>query len=282
MTLTADKNPFKRRAMRRLNSVLNTSKMITAYPNTGIVLMSDCHRGQNTLNDNFSVNEELYNKILLYYFRASFTYIELGDGDELWENKDFSQILAAHYNTYSILDRFYRNGRLFMLCGNHDLIKCKRPLYSSLMPRLNIEEGLLLKLCPSGRRLFLIHGHQADFLNDVMAPLVCFFVRYLWKPLEILGFRAPYQTGCSINRSSVIEQYLCEFSERAGLSVIAGHTHHPVFPEYPGCRYYNDGSCVRKNRITAIELYHNRISLVCFSLTEGKLQKDVVACHAVG
>ena len=150
------------------------------------------------------------------------------------------------------------------------------------MPHLEIEEGLLLKLCPSGQRLFLIHGHQADFLNDVMAPLVCFLVRYVWKPLEILGFRAPYKTGCSINRSSVIEQYLCEFSERVRLSVIAGHTHHPVFPECSGCRYYNDGSCVRENLITAIELYHNRISLVCFSLAGEKLQKEVVTRHAIG
>lgn len=281
MVPTFNQNPFKKRAMRRLKGVLNASKTIVADTRTGIVLMSDCHRGQNTPNDNFTVNEELFKRILCYYYKAGFTYIELGDGEELWENKHFSRILASHRDTYAILSDFYREGRLYMLCGNHDLIKCKKQLYSSVMPQLKIEEGLLLKLCPLGQRLFLIHGHQADFFNDALAPLVRFLVRYIWKPLEILGLRAPYKTGCSISKSSVIEQYLCEFSKREQLSVIAGHTHHPVFPENSGCRYYNDGSCVRENLITAIELRCNTISLVCFSLTDGKLQKTMIARHPV-
>ncbi|MFT3984327.1 MAG: serine/threonine protein phosphatase, partial [Lachnospiraceae bacterium] len=247
MTSVTDQNPFKKRAMHRLKGVLNASKTMVISPDASIVFMSDCHRGQNTPNDNFTVNAELYNKILLHYYEMGFTYIELGDGEELWENKDFSRILSAHRNTYTILDNFYKNERLIMLCGNHDLIKCKKQLYSTVMPHLKIQEGLLLELTPSGNRLFLIHGHQADFFNDVMAPLVCFLVRYVWKPLEILGLRAPYKTGCSISKSSVIEQSLCEFSKKEQLSVIAGHTHHTVFPKTSGCRYYNDGCCVWEN-----------------------------------
>ena len=46
------------------------------------VIISDCHRGCGTSNDNFLKNQNLYFTALNHYYAQGFTYIELGDGDE--------------------------------------------------------------------------------------------------------------------------------------------------------------------------------------------------------
>ena len=48
------------------------------------VIMSDCHRGSGkTLEIIFWL--KIYFAALNDYYKKGFTYIELGDGDELWE-----------------------------------------------------------------------------------------------------------------------------------------------------------------------------------------------------
>ena len=58
-----------------------------------------------------------------HYYKMGYTYIELGDGDELWENRNMKQIIEVHSNIFLLLSRFYEKNRLFMLYGNHDMIK---------------------------------------------------------------------------------------------------------------------------------------------------------------
>lgn len=55
------------------------------------VLFSDCHRGDGSSNDNFLKNQNLYFTALRHYYDRGYIYIELGDGDELWENRKMSQ-----------------------------------------------------------------------------------------------------------------------------------------------------------------------------------------------
>ena len=87
------------------------------------VLMSDCHRGIGTSSDNFLKNQNLYFAALQHYYKAGYTYIELGDGDELWENRSMKQIIEAHSNVFLLLSRFHEQNRLYMLYGNHDMVK---------------------------------------------------------------------------------------------------------------------------------------------------------------
>ena len=47
------------------------------------VIISDCHRGEGTSNDNFLKNQHLYFAALDYYLKRGFYYLELGDGEEL-------------------------------------------------------------------------------------------------------------------------------------------------------------------------------------------------------
>ena len=58
--------------------------------------MSDMHRGDGTGSDDFAHNSLIFKCALDYYLDNGFTYIELGDGEELWENKGFDQIYITH------------------------------------------------------------------------------------------------------------------------------------------------------------------------------------------
>ena len=72
---------------RKLDQVYKHVPVIPFDSGTKLVVMSDCHRGQGNAGDNFLANQAVCFGALEYYFQKGFTYVELGDGDELWENR---------------------------------------------------------------------------------------------------------------------------------------------------------------------------------------------------
>lgn len=251
-----------------------------------MILMSDCHRGVGNTGDNFLQNQNLFFGALEYYYQNGFTYIELGDGDELWENREQQHIIRAHSDAFWMLSRFYQAGRFYMLLGNHDAVK-RRKSYTSkycdsyycdsdgcylpLFPHIRIAEGLILEESKSGERIFLVHGHQGSLLNDTLWPLARFLVRYVWRPLEMVGFVAPTGSARPHHRQDKIEKELAAFAEEQRELLIAGHTHRPVFPSPGEGRYFNDGSCVHPRCITGIEIENNELTMVkwLIACTEG-------------
>ena len=93
------------------------------------VLISDCHRGVGTSSDNFLKNQHLYYAALEQYYRSGFTYIELGDGEELWENRKLRNITEIHEDVYCMFDRFAERDRLYLLYGNHNIVRKKNPAF---------------------------------------------------------------------------------------------------------------------------------------------------------
>ena len=77
----------------RISKVFYSSEEITFNNSSKLVFISDCHRGDGGLSDNFSKNQNIYFSALEYYYEQGFTYIELGDGDELWENNKLCNIV---------------------------------------------------------------------------------------------------------------------------------------------------------------------------------------------
>lgn len=77
---------------KRLDRAFDGVPILQMCPGRKYVLFSDCHRGNGTNNDNFLKNQHLYMAALRYYAKNQYTYIELGDGDELWENRKMEQI----------------------------------------------------------------------------------------------------------------------------------------------------------------------------------------------
>lgn len=107
----------------RLTHAFQNAPILPLGPCSRYVLFSDCHRGNGTWGDNFLKNQNLYFTALKHYYAQGYTYIELGDGDELWENRRMSQIIEIHNNVFWLLSLFYRQGRLYLLYGNHDMEK---------------------------------------------------------------------------------------------------------------------------------------------------------------
>ena len=246
----------------RLEQVYRRAERISIDRSSKIVCMSDCHRGVGNPGDNFLPNQNIFLAALRYYYEGCFCYIELGDGDELWENRELSRIEESHSDTYHMLSRFFHSDRLLMLYGNHDCEKKKVELSFGMRAR----EGVVLVDCASGHEIMLVHGHQGDWLNDTLWPLARFLVRYVWHPLEVLGVNNPTSASSNYKKRKKAEVRLDAFSEKKQILLIAGHTHRPVLPK-PGEGFYlNDGCCVRPQGITAIEIERGAVTLVKWSV----------------
>lgn len=113
---------------KRLSKAFLKAQVLPLCPNSRLVLISDCHRGCGNSNDNFLKNQHLYFYALSYYFDRGYTYVELGDGDELWENRNFSDILEIHGNVFWLFECFHKQNRIYMIYGNHDMEKSIIPV----------------------------------------------------------------------------------------------------------------------------------------------------------
>lgn len=269
-----------------LSEIYASSRVIPISDASKIVLMSDCHRGDGSWADDLSRNENVYNGALEYYYNHGFTYIEIGDGDELWENYSFSDIAGAHKDSLNLLARLHDQKRLYMIYGNHDMVKKDAPFdranlccyYDARLKKavplfrdIKVYEGLILRHAETGKDIFLVHGHQVDFFNSKLWKLARFLVHNFWRPLEALGVNNPTSAAKNNKRANSVEEKLTRWSQSQNRMVVAGHTHRPVFPEPGGALYFNDGSCVHPRCVTAIEIEQGGISLVkwCVGITQG-------------
>jgi len=254
----------------RIQKAYKSAKILPIDKNSKLILMSDCHRGTGSGADDFAKNQNIYNAALNHYYREGFTYIELGDGDELWENRHFSMIAREYMHVFSLLGRFHKEGRLHMIYGNHDLDKKDPPWVANnlenLFPGIKLSDGLVLRHEPSKQEMLLIHGHQADFFNYKMWRLARFLVRYLWQPLELVGVQNPFNSPRSPKRRHGVGRLLVKWSKQENKMLIAGHTHRTAFPNEGEPLYYNVGSTVHRRYITGIEIENDIFSLVKWSV----------------
>ncbi len=287
---------------KRLSHIFESADRVPIQDSSRIILMSDCHRGAGSRADEFSNNENLYLSALNHYYKGGYTYIEIGDGDELWENKKMSDIINAHAGVFRLLSKFYRNRRLYFIYGNHDMVKrsekylkanlneyydkqagAVRPLFKNV----KVHEGLVLVYQSAdqlllNREILLVHGHQVDFLNSRMWKSARFLVRYLWKPLQLFGLKNPTSPAQNQEKKELVGKRLTEWVLRENHMLIAGHNHRPMFPELGEPLYFNDGSCVHPRFITGIEISGGEITLIKWSVKvkeEGILYvgRDIIA-----
>ena len=201
------------------------------------------------MSDNFLRNKHLFAAALDQYAADGFCYLELGDGEELWENRSRERIEECHSDVYAVFGRLKNAGRYLRIYGNHDM---------ELKGQL--AEGILLKNREGGRDLCIIHGHQADFFNSVCWRLSRFLVRYLWKPLELFGVNDPTSAAANYRKVRKYERCMVQVAKKKDMYLLAGHSHRPHLED--GELYVNAGSCVHPQGITAIEIEHMRMRLV--------------------
>ncbi|WP_417290443.1 metallophosphoesterase [Corallibacter sp.] len=276
---------------KRLDNAYKEAKVIDFDNASKFIFFSDCHRGDNSFADDFANNRNIYFHALKHYYAEGFSYCELGDGDELWENLSFTPILEAHKNVYNLMKLFYQQDRLHMIWGNHDMVYrnpnyVKRNLFTyfdaktgkeeSLFPNIQYHEGIVLKHCETEQQLFLTHGHQADWWNYTFWKWSRFLVRVLWKPLNVMGIADPTSPAKNYKELIKVEKRTKKWIiENNNLITITGHTHRPRFPEPGDIAFFNDGSCVHPRSITGLEIENGEISLIKWQVAtkeDGTLQ----------
>lgn len=235
-----------------------------------IVLMSDCHRGTGSWADSFLQNRPVYTAALKYYAQKGFTYIELGDGDELWENRRFLDIYRTHREVFQLFLDLAKENRIFLLYGNHDREKEKGLfLQKGVAFPLPFYESIIVE-DETGTDLFLIHGYQGDFINDRCWKLSRTLVRHLWKPLELRGVKDPTSAAKNYTKKREIEEAFIDFSCQNRCILAAGHTHKPTLMHTDCGIYINSGSCVHPGAITAVEIRSQTATLVKWSICSRK------------
>ena len=260
----------------RITRAFLNAKKLELSKESKYILFSDCHRGDNSFADDFSHNRKIFHHALSQYLQKDFTYIELGDGDELWENK-FVNIFNANKDVFLLLKEFHEKNRLHLIWGNHDMDyknpkKVKKNLHyyydvtdgkeKELMINVSFSEAIKLEQ-KNGRSIFLLHGHQADWFNYTFWKLSRFLVQILWRPLQLVGIKDPTSPAQNFKGHIKVESRLEEWIKKNNNQmIITGHTHRPRFPAPNELPHFNDGSCVHPRCITGLEIENNQISLI--------------------
>jgi len=304
---TLSAKPEKKTVFKSLSKLYNSTKKNSkrVCPITidilkdKFIIFSDQHKGNRDHADDFANNELNYLAALQFYRQQNFSFINLGDSEELWKYK-LAQVLPNNEKTFAAEAAFQPNN-YFKTFGNHDLIwKNKIDVELNLkkyfaMP-LPVYEGIILKAAINTELLtiFLTHGHQGDKMSDNNA-LSTWIVAHLWTPVQRylrINVNTPSKDDYLRNKHNKL---MYEWSSnKKNMVLITGHTHKPVFasgkysshpsnkvehdtneklrPSYfnTGCCCFNDGD------ITGIEIEGGYIRLIKWQQQEDNASARMV------
>ncbi len=269
----------------RLDSVFQKAFPVPFDDGSKFVFFGDVHRGDDSLSDEFGRNRHIYYHALNYYYQNDFTYVEVGDGDELWEHPHYEHIRSAHVSVFEMLKGFHKSNRLLMLFGNHNM-QLRDPKYvkenlyhiydeyldlkEDLFPDLNVHEALLLKHRNSGQEIFVVHGHQGDLINDQLWRISYTLIRYIWRFLHVMGVKYAASPAKNRTKRHKIEKSYNKWNQQRDIMIICGHTHRPKFPSAGETSYFNTGCCIHPRGITCLELMYGKIMLVSWNMHSKK------------
>jgi UDP-2,3-diacylglucosamine pyrophosphatase LpxH len=265
----------------RLTDAYRHAKVIYFDENSKFAFLSDVHRGDDSVSDEFTRNQNIYLHALNYYYYNSYTYIEVGDGDELWEYKKFKHIRLAHTDVFLVIKKFFDKNRLVILYGNHNIyLRNKKfvmdnyynfydeynqervELYKGISP----QEAVILKHKNTGQEILVVHGHQGDFMNDQFWPFTMFLLRYFWRYSHIVGFENPTSPARNMLKRHKVERNYNKWIADHKMMLICGHTHRPKFPKNDDLPYFNTGCCIHTRGITGIEIANGEINMVAWRI----------------
>lgn len=222
----------------------NGGEEIVEAPRLKAVVLSDLHRGAGDRADDFARCERAYAAALGWYLERGYELWLLGDVEELWEN-GIDEVLPRYRKLLELEREFARGPGLRRFYGNHDLDWSKPKLVkehlAEWLETAPVREALRLRVREDGvdlGLLFLAHGHQGTATSDRWSWISRLAVRNVWRAVQrSQGFLAttPADDQQLRHRHDVAMHAWArgrvlggDETERPVL--IAGHTHHPVFP----------------------------------------------------
>ena len=214
------------------------------------IVFSDQHKGDKSTADDFANNEINYIAALTYYQKNKFTFINLGDSEELWKFSS-AAVLQSHEKSM-LAEAAFGDKKMYKTFGNHDIIwKNKADVFFLLrkyftMPMI-VHEGIVLQLNGLAHKLniFFTHGHQGDVMSD-NNRVSTWIVAHLWMPIQRylqININTPSKDYLLRNKHNIMMSNWS--AAQQNLLLITGHTHSPVFASG---RYYNHPS----NQITGV------------------------------
>ncbi len=271
--------PDKKRVNRALSKLYN--QIITNPGKRGLVIpfnekkdkfiiLSDQHKGARNSADIFARASKNYLAALDYYDRELFTYINLGDSEELWGNM-FLSVKKHNKATFESEKRFIKRNAFVKIFGNHDLYWDNDPLAAvSLMQiygeTIPIYEGVILESVVNDRTIsiFMTHGHQGDLQSDGNW-FSKWFVSNIWGPLQAFAAVNPNTPANNQQLKTDHNRLMYEWvSKLTNTLLITGHTHQPVFRSFTELEtiYEKLADARAANNKKAINLLESKIAVL--------------------
>ena len=237
-------NPDKARVTDSLSNLfhkalLGDSKSNIVVPidlnESKIIIFSDQHKGAKNGADDFIKSEKTYLSALQYYYKNGYTFISLGDSEELWENT-LSQVKKNNKKTFTVEAKFFTSNRFYKVFGNHDLYWANDPLASFDLKKIYghktpIYESIVLSSTDKNLPLhiFCAHGHQGDKQSDGNW-FSKFFIARIWAPLQAYLQINTNEPSSNNSFKTIHNEMMYEWSaQQKNCILITGHTHQPVF-----------------------------------------------------
>lgn len=206
------------------------------------IIFSDQHRGSKNGADDFAVAEPNYLAALDYYYTNNFSFISLGDSEELWENS-LTRVKKYNVLSFEAEKKFIQRKQFYKIFGNHDLYWVNDPLAWWQLKKIygedvKVYEGIVLKSTAHSHELatryspftiLLTHGHQGDASSDGNW-FSKFFVARIWAPLQSYLKINPNTPAYDEDMKTDHNHIMYDWSAlQNNLILITGHTHQPVF-----------------------------------------------------
>lgn len=199
------------------------------------IIFSDQHKGAGDLADDFRLAENNYLTALKFYFENDYSFINLGDCEELWET---TPKMAIEKNRISLFEeaKFLQKDRYYRIFGNHDLewkysIQQNQFLKPIFGAKLEVYEGIILQTEYNSHAysFFLTHGHQGDKKSDGNW-VSKWIVAAIWTPIQRfleISIDSVSDSFELVDKHNII---MYDWSATQPNNIfISGHTHKPVF-----------------------------------------------------
>lgn len=304
---TLSAKPEKKAVFASLSKLYNSSKknskrvcpLFLDASTDKIIIFSDQHKGNRDRADDFANNELNYLNALDFYKQQNFSFINLGDSEELWKYTT-EEVLNNNEKAFAAEAAFQPNN-YYKTFGNHDIIwknkiDSERLLKKYFAMPLPVYEGILIKTIIGTETLtiFCTHGHQGDKMSDNNG-FSTWLVAHIWAPVQRylqINVNTPSKDDRLRNKHNKLMHEWS--SNRKNLLLVTGHTHKPVFasgkyavktshkieevgggslkPSYfnTGCCCFNDGD------ITGIEIADGHIRLIKWFDENGRPARKVL------
>jgi predicted phosphodiesterase len=288
-------------AHNQLDKAFHLSPHLSFDDTTRLAFFSDAHRGVNNRDDFFAPNAGLFYHALSHYFHEAFTFVEVGDGDELWHNHSFADIRRTYSKIFDRFAQFNRAGRLHLIVGNHD---SPQGLFDATEKEgIPLTQGLRLTYAPTGQKLFAVHGHQADPDGDRHWETIRRQSRYFWQYLLRSGLARFYHfaepeldlpdkpellrlprwfSDWALTKAVRLETAIKMWLEREKQIVISGHTHMVNFPGRGELPHFNTGHCTTPGYITGLEINDGVLAMVKWTDWDGAYTRTVLRQMPLG